>query len=571
VQKKEKAKPRPPALNTVEMLRVASSGLGIGPQHAMQIAERLYTQGYISYPRTETNSYPENFDLKAVLRQQTSSPDWGHEASEILRVGIQRPKKGHDAGDHPPITPMKAATEAELGHEAWRLYDYITRHFIATLSSDCKYLQTTITFEVAGELFSFVGKTVIDAGFTALMPWQAIPVEESLPLCELDQTCAIKEVKLVEKQTCPPDYLSEAELISLMEKHGIGTDASIPVHINNICERNYVTVTAGRRLKPTTLGIVLVHGYQKIDVDLVKPTMRAAIEEQLNLIAHGKADFDAVLQHTLTTFTAKFKYFVEHILAMDELFEVSFSPLASSGRPLSRCGKCRRYMKLIIAKPCRLHCASCDETLTVPQNCNIRLYKELKCPLDEYELLYCTTGTSGKGYALCPYCYNHPPFKEMKKGMGCNECTHPSCPHGLAMTGVSSCIECDTGMLVLDMMSAPKWRIVCNRCNVVVKLLDNATKVTLTGDSCDECQSSILEVHFKNKSPLPDNSTEHTGCIFCDPILRPLVEMKYAKHARPVNIRRGGGPGRPGRGRGRGGRGPPKPKDKMSQLAAYFV
>lgn len=74
------------------------------------------------------------------------------------------------------------------------------------------------------------------------------------------------QAKLVECYTQPPDYLTEAELITLMEKHGIGTDASIPVHINNICIRNYVTVAAGRKLIPTSLGIVLVHGYQKVSL-----------------------------------------------------------------------------------------------------------------------------------------------------------------------------------------------------------------------------------------------------------------------------------------------------------------
>ncbi|XP_025836740.1 DNA topoisomerase 3-beta-like [Agrilus planipennis] len=64
VTSKKLIKPRPLALNTVELMRVASSGLGVGPQQAMFIAEKLYTQGYISYPRTETTSYPENFDLR---------------------------------------------------------------------------------------------------------------------------------------------------------------------------------------------------------------------------------------------------------------------------------------------------------------------------------------------------------------------------------------------------------------------------------------------------------------------------------------------------------------------------
>jgi len=86
--------------------------------------------------------------------------------------------------------------------------------------------------------------------------------------CTVTIECFVSlfQAKLVECYTQPPDYLTEAELISLMEKHGIGTDASIPVHINNICIRNYVTVATGRKLIPTSLGIVLVHGYQKVSL-----------------------------------------------------------------------------------------------------------------------------------------------------------------------------------------------------------------------------------------------------------------------------------------------------------------
>lgn len=51
----------------------------------------------------------------------------------------------------------------------------------------------------------------------------------------------------------------------------------------------------------------------------------------------------------------------------------------------------------------------------------------------------------------------------MKKGIGCNGCSHPTCPHSLNANGVSSCVECDYGILVLDPSSAPKWKLGCNR------------------------------------------------------------------------------------------------------------
>ena len=96
--------------------------------------------------------------------------------------------------------------------------------------------------DINGEKFSFSGKKLTDLGFTKVMTWQAITDEESVPNVAKNDQLEVTEVKLQEKQTSPPDYLTEADLITLMEKHGIGTDASIPVHINNICQRNYCTV-----------------------------------------------------------------------------------------------------------------------------------------------------------------------------------------------------------------------------------------------------------------------------------------------------------------------------------------
>ena len=75
-------------------------------------------------------------------------------------------------------------------------------------------------------------------------------------------------------------------MLALMEKHGIGTDASMATHINNICARNYVRVVSQRRLVPTQLGKALAKGYQQIDNDLVAPELRSNIEKKVTAIAN---------------------------------------------------------------------------------------------------------------------------------------------------------------------------------------------------------------------------------------------------------------------------------------------
>jgi DNA topoisomerase III len=100
------------------------------------------------------------------------------------------------------------------------------------------------------------------------------------------ETCVI----VLQGKTSAPEYLSESELIGKMEQHSIGTDASIAVHINNVCERNDVKVESGRRLVPTELGITLISGYQRIDPELCRPQVSSCCATDCNMVPHEKQE-----------------------------------------------------------------------------------------------------------------------------------------------------------------------------------------------------------------------------------------------------------------------------------------
>ena len=229
--------------------------------------------GYLSYPRTESTGYPKSFEIATTLAQQTHHPSWGSFVTELLEAGFTKPKGGVDAGDHPPITPCRAASPGELhGNEA-QIYELVTRHFIATVSPDALFLQTKVCASVGGEIFLLSGKELLEPGWLAATRsfkpneqtrFPRFAAGDEFDLCK-------GQIQLRDGWTQPPGYLTESDLIGLMEEHGVGTDASIPSHIKNICDRNYVTTETGRTLVPTQLGIVLVQGYHRIDPDLVLP------------------------------------------------------------------------------------------------------------------------------------------------------------------------------------------------------------------------------------------------------------------------------------------------------------
>eukprot|EP00727_Mastigamoeba_balamuthi_P002805 m51a1_g12521 putative dna topoisomerase 3-beta-1 (925) ;mRNA; f:67-3603 len=527
VKEKETRRARPVPLNTVELLKVASQKLRLGPQHTMLIAERLYTSGYISYPRTESSAYPAAFDIVAVLKEHAQNRSWHApplSQRELLSAGLTAAKEGVDMGDHPPITPMTSADEGVLGADEWRLYEYIARHFIASVSPDCRLAKTKATFSIGGEQFKISGSRVTSPGFTAVLPWSeshdvAMP---DFSRYAIPSQLAVTSIELLEGKTSPPDFLTESELISLMEKNGIGTDASIPVHINNICERHYAKVDQAKRtIAPTKLGIALVHGYLRIDPELVRPAVRANIERSITRIAKGEASFEEVTRDAVAEFTQKFKYFSEKIALMDELFEASFSTITETeGKLLTRCALCRRFMSLISRRPTRLYCETCQKTYTLPQGGIIKeTGKGLVCPLDRFELVMYTSGPGERtrAYNVCPNCYNSPQIEDMPEGCGCNRCPNPDCPQSCESRSLFRCPECDVGTVVLDPTGPPKWRGSCNMCNFLMVFPDSTIKVEVLDDECAECGATKARVEFKAaESPLPGKQTQTTVCLLCD-------------------------------------------------------
>lgn len=325
VVSRDAVKTRPEALNTVHLLKVASSQLGIGPNDAMHLAEKLYLAGLITYPRTESTSYGDNFDFGSVIKGIASNGllPWSEYAHCLLVNGINEAKSGKNAGDHPPITPtLSTPRPGQLQQNEMRIYEYVSRHFLGSLSQNAKFKKTQVLFSLGKnhQTFELKGSSVLQIGFMEIMPWFASR-DKLIPEFQKDQIVNFSTVEIVEGATTPPEHLSESDLVGLMEQNGIGTDASMATHIHNICQRNYVEVqTKSRRLVPTQLGISLAHGYMELDEELVSSELRSSIEQKCEMIAKGEAEFGPILAEVLHIFKMKFQYFTGNIQIMEEFF-----------------------------------------------------------------------------------------------------------------------------------------------------------------------------------------------------------------------------------------------------------
>jgi len=326
---------RPLPLNTVALLKMASTDLGLGPGDAMHLAEQLYLKGILSYPRTETDKYPPNFDLEGTLQSigggSHAAPSWTRHARQVIAEGMTPPRQdGTDVGDHPPITPVKLASQNQCGGEAaYALYEAICCHFISTVSPDALFDEAELRVDAGGRIFVSRSSRCCQRGWLEVESRSAPdegPVDLRANVDRQGETMEVRSATLTAHFTRPPGHLTESELLGLMDRHGIGTDASMAQHISNVAKRGYVELdTSTRQLIPSALGLALAHAYALIDQGLVLPSVRARIENSCSNVAKGLASKDAVVTRTLRIFERKLTNFAMSIDKLPLMLAVAYA------------------------------------------------------------------------------------------------------------------------------------------------------------------------------------------------------------------------------------------------------
>jgi DNA topoisomerase-1 len=274
----------PTPYNTTAFSTDASSRLGITPASAMRIAEDLYMDGFISYPRTDNTVYPSSLPVRELVSSLTRIKEFS--AASGLLDGELKPTRGKkETTDHPPIYPTQAVHPGALEGPRKRVYELVVRRFLATFSPPMITESTRADIEAGDQTYFVRGSVVVDPGYAAIYTY-ARSADEEIPRLEEGQALQLDgEPWIVDKETQPPGRISQAKLIEMMEERGLGTKATRADIIQKLFDRGYVYSNPPI---PTETGIALYEAFKNYVPAMATPEMTAQLEAEMDRIAAGE-------------------------------------------------------------------------------------------------------------------------------------------------------------------------------------------------------------------------------------------------------------------------------------------
>ncbi len=289
-------KQKPPVpFNATEFLRAASS-IGLQPKRAMSIAEKLYMEGFVSYPRTDNTHYPSSLDLRSILKKLSRTKEFGELASKLLTKKKLVPTKGKKkTTDHPPIHPVEVASKNKLQPAEWKVYELIVRRFLATLADESKLKTVKAVLDYSGADFIAKGKEVVEKGWKEFYIYSKQD-EQFLPPLKEGEEVKSSEVKEEKKQTKPKSRYTPSGLIKLMDENNLGTKATRAEILQKLIDRGYVQ--GKQNFTPSQIAFAVIDALEKYGVDITKPKMTADLEKEMDEVEQGKKTKQKVIEES---------------------------------------------------------------------------------------------------------------------------------------------------------------------------------------------------------------------------------------------------------------------------------
>ncbi len=323
----------PQLYDLTTLQREANGRFGFSAKNTLGLAQALYEKHKVlTYPRTDSRALPEDYleTVKATMGMLADT-NYRGPAETILKNGWVRPNKrifnNAKVSDHFAIIPTLVAPKV-LSEPEQKLYDLVTKRFLAIFYPAAEFLVTTRITRVVGEPFKSEGKVMVNAGWLAVYGKEAAESDDtpSLVPVKLGETVKAEKIEVEANVTKPPARYSEATLLGAMEgagkliddeelreamsDKGLGTPATRATIIEGLIWEKYIHRN-GRELQPTAKAFSIITLLRGLEIpQLCSPELTGEWEFKLNLMARGKMkrdDFMAQIAEATRDMVAKAK------------------------------------------------------------------------------------------------------------------------------------------------------------------------------------------------------------------------------------------------------------------------
>ena len=344
--------PPPYPFNLPDLQSEAARHFGYSPLYTQKVAEELYLDGLISYPRTNSQRIPPSLDIGSILQGLRKDKVYSNLIDALLDMtkGNPRPRNGpKDDPAHPAIHPTGILPKEPLSGPKAKIYDLVVKRFLASMAVEATMTVQTVTFSLANTSLRATGKSIVQKGWLVIYQPYASLKETMLPVLRKGEAVKIKSIRLSTSYTRPPPVYSKIKLVKWMETNGIGTEATRARIVELLFSRGYL-VQSRSGIVVSDLGYAVIDILEKYFSDIVSVELTRKFEQSLQDIQYGRRRRVDVVNEAKEILAARLNAFKKHHMSEAGLLLAEALGLRT---PLSRCVVCGRRAE--DGKLCHLH------------------------------------------------------------------------------------------------------------------------------------------------------------------------------------------------------------------------